>query len=886
MLRYHNTLAAESGLPVAPKRVVSRCRARKPRVDHAAWAVGRGGELPSGLGWRVGLRAPHGVPRSGRRFAASKMSETSHRITIRSFLAGAYLVLIVTLGVWSVLTMLEQPGEFNWGSFAVLLLMGCATTPLKFQMPGVDRSLSLSFLFTFAAITEQPAILALVIAVAVQAFDVVVGGRERESLGQTVFNVASAAISILGTWNIYHYLAHQVALQWALASAAAAATYYLLMSSTCSVRIAVEEQANPLKVWNEKFFWTSPIYMLAPVGVAVTRLLLDARSYVDTLIGLTVIGTGYFYLRTYFPRLHDQQDHIERMAEIRQRAIETLAVAIEAKDGATAGHLERVKLYATRLAERLGCSEQEIRTLQLAAVLHDVGKVGVPDYILKKPSRLTEHEFVEMSNHATIGAEIVSAMQFPEPVEQVVLAHHEHWDGSGYPCQQVGAEIPRLARILTIVDCFDALISERPYRTAMSINEAVSVMREQRGKIFDPEILDIFLQELPGYLEELARDLHHERSIKPPERKRGAKVKQTWITEDQENGVSLRRRTLQRLTEAPDQLVAFYDILRILGADLDFGRSLRQCLEILRRAIPYDKAGILSLEGDKYVLLAAEGIPEHCVTRLTLSAQDGLVAHAAHARVPLVADAPPSELPGGPVPRYLEDVRSTLAAPLIVDEQVVGVIIVCSSRPGAFDEEQGLFLSLITEKLALTLLSSQKLEQLQTDAQTDEVTQLPNARAAFHKLEEELNRAQREQRTVGVLFMDINGLKPVNDTFGHAAGDRLLIESGRKLRSCLRSYDFLGRVGGDEFLAILPGISSKSLHDTIRLLKEALTETQIEIAKGVSTKPRISIGASIYPDDSTDADDLVYLADQRMYRDKERDRNSGAPKEPASALAS
>jgi diguanylate cyclase (GGDEF)-like protein/putative nucleotidyltransferase with HDIG domain len=609
--------------------------------------------------------------------------------------------------------------------------------------------------------------------------------------------------------------------------------------------------------------------MIAPLGLTVIRLLLDAESYLDTLLGLIVIGAGYFYVRTYFPRLHHRQDHAQRMAEIRQRAIETLAVAIEAKDGGTAGHLQRVKLYATRLGERLGCTEEEIRTLKLAAVLHDVGKVGVPDYILKKPSRLTEHEFDEISHHVAIGAEIVSAMQFPEPVAQVVIAHHEHWDGSGYPRRLFGTEIPRLARILTVVDCFDALLSERPYRRELSIEEAVEVMSEQRGKIFDPTILDTFLAELPSYLEELERDLELERALRAPTRTQRRRVKQTWITEEESRN-SLQRRTLQRLTEAPEQLVAFYDILRILGADLNIGKCLYDCLQILRTAVPYDKAGIFSLKDDKYVLLAGDGIPDHCISRMTLSAEHGLVAHAAHTRVPLVADAPPAEVPGGPVPHYLEDVRATLVAPLIVEEQIVGVIVLCSNHAGSFDEDQGLFLSLITEKLAATLLSSQRLQKIQLDAQTDQVTGLPNARAAFQQLEVELNRAHGEGSKVGVLFMDINGLKPVNDSYGHAAGDRLLIETGQKLQNCLRSFDFLGRIGGDEFLAVLPGITAEALSEQIGQLKAALLETRIEIAHGIRTRPMVSVGACVYPDDGADADELVYLSDQRMYEDKMR----------------
>jgi diguanylate cyclase (GGDEF)-like protein/putative nucleotidyltransferase with HDIG domain len=775
------------------------------------------------------------------------------------------------MGLWAFLEMIENPGKPNWGSFTILLLMACAATPLKIQLPGVDRTLSLSFLFTFAAITEQPPILVLVIAASVQAFDVLVGRAEDETSGQILFNFASAAICILATSRIYGYLLDELQLPWLAASAVAAASYFLLVSSTSAMRIGIVGRKNPLRIWNEKFFWTSPIFLMAPLGVIVIRLLLDAESYVDTLLALSVIGAAYFYVKAYFPRLHDRHDHAQRMADIRQRAIETLAVAIEAKDGSTAGHLQRVKLYASRLAEQVGCNEKEVRTLKLAAVLHDVGKVGVPDYILKKPSRLTDDEFHQISNHVLIGAEIVSAMEFPEPVAQIVLNHHEHWDGSGYPNRLIGSEIPRLARILTVVDCFDALISDRPYRLALTIDDAVEVMNEQRGKIFDPEILDVFLAELPSYLEELELDLKRERDERAPAPKQQETVKQTWITE-QAGPTSMQRRTLQRLTETPEQLEAFYDILRILGADLNVGKSLHDCLQILRSAVPSEKAGIFTLQDGQYVLTAGDGIPDHCINRMHISAEHGLVAHAAHTGVPMIADAPPVESPAEAAHHYLEDVRSTLAAPLLFEEQVVGVIVVCSGQPGAFTEDHGLFLSLITEKLASTMVSWHRLERMQIEAQTDQVTGLPNARTAFLQLEVELERAQREGGKVGVLFMDVNGLKPVNDSYGHGAGDRLLIETGQRLRGCLRSFDFLGRMGGDEFLAVLPGATREALEEQIDLIKTTLSETRIEVAQGVSLRPMVSVGAALYPDDGGDADELVYLSDQRMYKEKMRSK--------------
>jgi diguanylate cyclase (GGDEF)-like protein len=310
----------------------------------------------------------------------------------------------------------------------------------------------------------------------------------------------------------------------------------------------------------------------------------------------------------------------------------------------------------------------------------------------------------------------------------------------------------------------------------------------------------------------------------------------------------------------------------MLGADLQFEKGLNECLRILKAAIPYDKAGIFILEQNQYILLSAEGFPEHCISRLTLPSEHGMIAQAASSRQPIAADACPAEVPGEKPPRYLDDVQSAIVAPLIADENIAGTLILASVEPGRFTQEQAHSLELITRKLARTLVSSKTVKKVYLEAETDAVTGLPNARAAFRKLEDEIKRADREGQTVGVLFMDINGLKPVNDSYGHGAGDQLLIETSRRLKERLRTYDFAGRVGGDEFIAILPGISRSGLPGAIETLKRAVADNAVKVAEGVYAQTTISIGATLFPDDSTDPEELVYLSDQRMYEDKERSR--------------
>jgi diguanylate cyclase (GGDEF)-like protein/putative nucleotidyltransferase with HDIG domain len=792
-------------------------------------------------------------------------------MAVRSTFAQVIQGSVLLAAVAATATMLFQVQSWDWVELLLLGILACAAGQLKLNLPGTPQSVSLSILPIAAAIASQPSVLVFAVATAGLLFDWLLNRRKGQAGSPLVMELAGVAIATLAACSVFRHALEAVGLGSFLALAFAVGAYFVAASGISAVLLGLESDVAPWTVWKSNHFWTVPLYLLAPVAVAASRVILQSSGLIEILSGLFAACFVALYLKIYFKRLAERESRAQALDQTQQRAIETLAEAIDTKDGTSAGHLQRVKRHARLLAESLGCPEHDIRTLELAAVLHDVGKVGVPDYILRKPSRLTQHEFSAIASHATIGAEIISRAKFPQPVEQIVLAHHEHWDGTGYPRGLKGEDIPLLARVLTIVDCFNALLTDRPYREAMTIDQAVEVVREERGKMFDPRVVDAFLLSLPRLRDELRRELEAERRLASQD----LESVETWRDETAAGSSaahSIQRQVLQRLALIPDQLVAFYDILNNLGADLNFDKSIKECLQILKRTIPYDKAGIFVLEQGQYVLLQAEGLPDHCLSRMALPAEHGVVAQAAATRLPVVADAPPSEMVDGRVPRYLDDLRSSVVTPLVIDEQVVGVLVLGSVEPGTFTQQHGEFLSLIMPKLATSVMSSRALQKVYLEAETDEMTNLPNARAAFRKLDSELKRAERQGQTVAVLYMDLDGLKPVNDSYGHAAGDKLLLDIGRNLRAHLRSYDFLGRVGGDEFLAIVPGIAKDGLDAKVTAIKKTLASKPIMVTEGVYLRPKISVGAALFPVDATESEELIYLADRRMYRDKTHSR--------------
>src|ERR1022692_628094 len=231
--------------------------------------------------------------------------------------------------------------------------------------------------------------------------------------------------------------------------------------------------------------------MVGAAAAGLVHFLNQHIGWQSSLLVLPPIYLMYRSYRLYLGKLETEKRHAEQVSSLHLRTIETLALAIEAKDQTTGEHLQRVRVYAMELAKELGLNADETEALRAASVLHDIGKLAVPEHIISKPGRLTPEEFEKMKIHPLVGAEILEEVKFPYPVVPIVRAHHEKWDGSGYPFGLAGEEIPIGARILSVVDCLDALASDRQYRRALPLDEAMKIVIDESGKAFDPVIVDI-----------------------------------------------------------------------------------------------------------------------------------------------------------------------------------------------------------------------------------------------------------------------------------------------------------------------------------------------------------------------------------------------------------
>jgi putative two-component system response regulator len=232
--------------------------------------------------------------------------------------------------------------------------------------------------------------------------------------------------------------------------------------------------------------------------VAEKRYLHRDGRFVPARLSITTIHDGNGTATQFYGQVQDLTETrraAERVEEAQFETLARLAAAAEYRDDDTGEHTRRVGELAGRVAERLGLSDEEVRLIRLAAPLHDVGKIGIPDAILLKPGRLTGEEYEQIKTHTTIGAEMLAGGAFPllRVAEEIARTHHERWDGSGYPAGMAGQEIPIAGRIVAIVDVYDALTHDRPYKEAWTTEAALSEIKSQRGRHFDPRVVDAFL---------------------------------------------------------------------------------------------------------------------------------------------------------------------------------------------------------------------------------------------------------------------------------------------------------------------------------------------------------------------------------------------------------
>jgi len=499
----------------------------------------------------------------------------------------------------------------------------------------------------------------------------------------------------------------------------------------------------------------------------------------------------------------------------------------------------------------------------------------VPEHILSKPGPLTQEEFQKIRIHPQIGAEIIGAVPFPYPVAPLILSHHERWDGKGYPTGLKGDEIPLGARILSIVDYFDALTSDRPYHKAMGEETALALLQQEAGKALDPAVVDMFVRILPQL--RIEAENHGQSTV----RKLSIADTTSVGTARPATGFSheaSKSSVFEDIALAHREIYALYEIAQAMGTSLGVSDTMALISSKLANLVPFSACSLFLFDEatDSLRCCFATGLDADIIQKLTVRSGQGLTGWVARNRRPLVNARPSADLEaaGADRPTMLQ---SALVCPLVINERFIGTLTVYHIEPSFYRDDHRRLLDRVCEQAAAVIHNSTLFEQTKEDSLTDPLTGLPNTRHMFMHLTRELARADRLKSEVSLLVMDLDSFKEINDNHGHHVGDRALREVAGVLRQAIRPYDFCVRYAGDEFIVVLSGCGREEAEAKRVELQQAIDRVVFEARPGKRVSLAVSIGAAVFPHDGDTYESLLTQADSRMYRDKGR-RKKTAPR--------
>ena len=569
---------------------------------------------------------------------------------------------------------------------------------------------------------------------------------------------------------------------------------------------------------------------------------------------------GLAMQRRHGAELADARRQAADLHDLHMASIEALALAIDAKDQTSHAHIRRLQLYAGHLATDMGMSALDVEGVRTAALLHDIGKLAVPEHILSKPGPLTPEEFQKIRAHPKIGAEIIARVPFPSPVAPLILCHHERWDGKGYPSGMSGRAIPLGARVLSVVDYFDALTTERPYHRAMSREAAIELLQQEAGRALDPEIVERFLTRLPS-LEAEARSLG---LLPSPEEE--AASRHAAVAEDDE--AARARSVLQDISFAHREIYALYEIAQALGSKLGVPDTMSIISSKLTNIVPFTGSALFLVDegGETLSCRYAIGTDADLLMRSKVRVGEGLTGWVARNRRCLVNAKPEADLEASGQQIKLA-LKSALVCPLVLGDNFIGTLAVYHTDENFYRDDHRRLLERVAEQAAAVIHNSVVFEQTQSDSLTDPLTGLPNTRFLFMHLGREIARAARLKTRIALLITDLDGFKEINDTLGHHVGDRALADVARVLRSAIRPYDICARYAGDEFVVVLSGCGPEDAERKRVELQQAIDSMRFE-AGGRRLPLGISVGCAVFPEDGQTHETLLAVADSRMYKNK------------------
>jgi diguanylate cyclase (GGDEF)-like protein/putative nucleotidyltransferase with HDIG domain len=772
--------------------------------------------------------------------------------------ARLYVGTVITAGVLAVLhsvyVLHAYPVSYHWSILAGLTLLSGSFTV---QIPTIPARLSVSETFVFAAVLLfGPAAATMIVVLDSLIISLWLKQRSQRP-SRVLFNVAAPSIAIWIAAHAFYALAEidplarkaQPVLPLLVPLLSLSVLYFLLNSILVAWAVAFEKRVSAFAVWRENFLWLSLNYFS---GASVAALLLPylqpEKPAFARVIGilLPLLLISYLTFKTAMGRVDDANRHLKELNRLYLSTIETLAMAIDAKDQITHGHIRRVQIHAVTLAGAMGVKEtSQIRAIEAAALLHDMGKLAVPEYILNKPGPLTAAEFEKMKLHASVGADILSAIDFPYPVVPIVRHHHESWDGTGYPDKLAGATIPIGARILSVVDCFDALTSDRPYRPRLSDKDALRILGERRGHMYDPLVVDTFIR------------LHADGGLRASD----ATPESTFATF---TSSSLPDRALNRtsrledITASGEEMLVLFELARGLNNRVSLSDVGDVVVKHLRRVVPSSLFVfyVHDVDADELVASYASGEHSGVVGGLRIPLGQRLTGWVGAHRQTIRNSDPVLDL--GEAARAVSPrLRSCLSTPLTVGDALIGVLSLYSSGHEAFSDDHQRIVEVIARQASPTFQHALALDRTRRQALADPgLTSLEQLELIAH------SQTVTAATPMSLTLLDMSGLKEINTLYGIEGAADALTHIVKCIRRHLRPTDTLFRYQNDQFLVIQFQTDTPLATATAERIRQTLETESADIR--VTTRLRLAIGVATMPKDGQSMEALIVAANQRI----------------------
>jgi diguanylate cyclase (GGDEF)-like protein/putative nucleotidyltransferase with HDIG domain len=806
-------------------------------------------------------------------------------------LARMYWVLVCVLGLaaaaFSQIADLPRRDTSPW-EFAAFLLLGLLVGGKKVSLNKLRKdeaaiSMSLGFAITFASLLRLGPAMAVPIAVASCVSGCVYPRRQRwHQLG---FNICLSSVeAVVGGLVFIGLNGRSLEMESAKSFAAVAGSSlssYLVNTVGVAIMISLYTGDKLMSVWKENFSWTAPSYFASACVGALAMLLFNGSALAVLLFVLPVAYLVYQSFVTYIARAEDKQRHIEELqlkqaelADLYLATIKSLALAIDAKDQYTHQHIIRVQRYAVAVAIEMGLEGGDLEGVRTGALLHDIGKLGVPEYVLLKPGPLTPDEYEKVKKHPEIGAAILDPVEFPWPVLPVVRHHHERWDGSGYPDGLAGYDIPLTARIMAVADVYDAVTSTRSYRQAWSHDRAVELVRREAGSHFDPAVVEAFLKVIDGVVNEMATE-----GVGP-------------LVQQHANTTSVESKAIQaakHISRASTELWALYEVAQSLSSSL----GIKHTAELVVRKIEEIYPGATCVfflwdpESRRLVADSAFGVNREFFVNARTAGDDSVSTHAIETKTPYFGAFDPSDL------LLVESAsgqwtqpKTALIVPVYCEGRPLGTINLYHPSENAFSEYDRQLLELISERAASALYNGILFDTTRGASLSDPLTGVYNLRFLTSHVDSLCDSSAQmggARGTFALLCLDLDSFKPINDGFGHAKGDAVLRDVAKIFTDVVGTEGIVARHGGDEFVVVLDGADTAVAEEMALRLQAAVEsyDPQLNHYKLGQLRLGVSVGAACYPQDGRDCASLLSSADHRMYSLKTERKLQVLKKEPA-----